>query len=147
MTISVLDAQVSEWFTARYGAGDLMRQEWDAGTGHGAQIAELESIRARLRTDRNAGLYDEPDDAEWYRTEYKRLGEEIKALRTLPERKPGMVTVSTGRTVAQEWAGADQARRREMLAEFEVRVVLHPRGHDPRAAITGMEKPRRIRTG
>jgi hypothetical protein len=26
-----------------------------------------------------------------------------------------------------------------MLAEFEVRVVLHPRGHDPRVAITSME--------
>jgi hypothetical protein len=25
------------------------------------------------------------------------------------------------------------------LAEFEVRVVLHPIGHDPRVAITGME--------
>ena len=27
----------------------------------------------------------------------------------------------------------------KMLAEFEVRVVLHPRGHDPRVAMTGME--------
>jgi hypothetical protein len=39
----------------------------------------------------------------------------------------------------QEWAEADNARRREMLAEFEVRVELHPTGHDPRLAITGME--------
>jgi hypothetical protein len=26
-----------------------------------------------------------------------------------------------------------------MLAEFEVRVVFHPRTHSPRVAITGME--------
>jgi site-specific DNA recombinase len=26
-----------------------------------------------------------------------------------------------------------------MLAEFEVRIVLHPTGHDPRVTITGME--------
>jgi site-specific DNA recombinase len=26
-----------------------------------------------------------------------------------------------------------------MLAEFEVRVVLHPVGHEPRVAVTGME--------
>jgi hypothetical protein len=26
-----------------------------------------------------------------------------------------------------------------MLAEFEVRVVLYPTGHDPRVVITGME--------
>ena len=51
----------------------------------------------------------------------------------------GLHLVPTGRTIAQEWEAADNARRREMLAEFEVRVVLHPRGHDPRVAITGME--------
>ena len=79
------------------------------------------------------------EDAEWYRTEYRRLGEEITALKALPERKPGMRLVPTGRTIAQEWDAADNARRREMLAEFEVRVVLHPTGHDPRVAITGME--------
>jgi hypothetical protein len=32
----------------------------------------------------------------------------------------------TGRTIAQEWDIADNARRGEMLAEFEVGVVLHP---------------------
>jgi site-specific DNA recombinase len=50
-----------------------------------------------------------------------------------------MRTVPTGRTIAQEWEKADDTRRREMLAEFEVRVVLHPTGHNPRVAITGME--------
>jgi site-specific DNA recombinase len=66
-------------------------------------------------------------------------GEEITALRALPERKPGMRMMPTGRAIAQEWDAADDARRREMLAEFEVRVVLHPTGHDPRVAITGTE--------
>ncbi len=50
-----------------------------------------------------------------------------------------MCMVPTGRTIAQEWAAADDARRREMLVEFEVRVVLRPTGHDPRVAITRME--------
>jgi hypothetical protein len=122
-----------------------MRKVYDPGTGHAAQVAELEAARKRLRDDRKAGLYDSDDDAEWYRTEYKRLGEEITALKALLpfERKPGIRTVGTGRTIAQEWekAKADDARRREMLTEFEVRVVLHPLGHAPRVAITGMEAP------
>ena len=139
MGITELDAYAGAWFLARYGAGDVMRKIYDPGTGHAAQIAELEATRKRLRDDRNAGLYDSADDAEWYRTEYKKVGEEIAALRTLPERKPGIRTVPTGRTIAQEWELADDARRREMLAEFEVRVVLHPTGHSPRVAITGME--------
>ena len=50
-----------------------------------------------------------------------------------------MRMVPTGRTITQEWDKADDARRREMLAEFDVRVVLHPTGHDPRVAITGIE--------
>jgi site-specific DNA recombinase len=138
-SITALDAQVSEWFLARYGAGQVMRKVYDPGTGHAAQIAELEANRKRLREDRQAGVYDSAEDAEWYRTEYRRLGEEIAALKALPERKPGMRMVPTGRTIAQEWDAADVVRRREMLAEFDVRVVLHPRGHDPRVAITGME--------
>ena len=139
MALTAADALVSGWFLARYGAGEVMRKIYDPGTGHAAQIADLEATRTRLREDRQAGLYDSAEDAEWYRTEYRRLGEEITALRALPERKPGMRMVPTGRTIAQEWDAADNARRREMLAEFEVRVVLHPTGHDPRVAVTGME--------
>lgn len=139
MAITALDTQVSEWFLARYGTGEVMRKVYDPGTGHAAQVAELEANRKRLREDRQAGLYDLGEDAEWYRTEYQRLGEEIAALKALPERQPGMRMVPTGRNIAQEWKAADMVRRREMLAEFEVRVVLHPKEHDPRVAITGIQ--------
>jgi hypothetical protein len=139
MEMEAADSLVSEWFLTRYGAGEVMRKIYDPGTGHAAQIADLDATRTRLREDRQAGLYDDAEDAEWFRTEYRRLGEEIAALKALPERKPGMRMVPTGRTIAQEWDAADNARRREMLAEFEVRVVLHPTGHEPRVAITGME--------
>ncbi len=116
-----------------------MRKVYDPGTGHAARIAELEATQARLRDDRQAGLYDSPEDSGWYRAEYQRLGDEIAGLRALPDRKPGMRSVGTGRTVAQDWEKGDSARRREMLAEFEVRVVLHPTGHDPRVAFTGID--------
>ena len=139
VALAATDALVSDWFLARYGAGEVMRKIYDPGTGHTAQVAELEATRTRLREDRQAGLYDSAEDAECYRTEYRRIGEEIAALKALPERKPGMRLVPAGRTIAQEWDSADNARRREMLAEFEVRVVVHPAGHEPRVAITGME--------
>jgi site-specific DNA recombinase len=114
MGITALDALVGEWFLARYGTGEVMRKVYDPGTGHAAQIAELEANRKRLREDRQAGVYDSPEDEEWYRAEYPRLGEEIAALKALPERKPGMRMVPTGRTIAQEWDAADDTRRREM---------------------------------
>ncbi len=74
MPIAALDALVSKWFLSRYGSGEVMRKVYDPGTGHAAQIAELKATRTRLREDRQAGLYDDPEEAEWYRTEYRRLG-------------------------------------------------------------------------
>ena len=68
------------------------------------------------------GLYDDAAGTEWFRGEYQRIGAEITALKALPERQPGMRLVPAGRTVGQEWEKADDARRREMLSEFEVRV-------------------------
>lgn len=138
MVIPALDQQVEEWFLSRYGAGMVMRREYDPGTGYAVRIKELEADRARLREDRQAGLYDALDDAEWFRTEYTRMGEEISELRELPESPAGMRTVPTGETIAQQWQAApDDAARREILAEFDVRVTLFTRGRKPRATMIG----------
>jgi hypothetical protein len=137
--VADLDAQVSAWFLARYGAGEVMRKVYDPGTGHAAEIAELEATRARMRGERQAGLYDDAHGTEWFRAEYRRIGGEIAALKALPERQPGMRLVSAGRTVGQEWETADDARRREMLSEFEVRVVLHPNTRDFRCTCLHVE--------
>jgi hypothetical protein len=143
--VADLDAQVSAWFVSTYGAGEVMKKVWDAGTGHTAQIKELTAARDRLKSDRDAGLYDDPDEAEWYRARYRSISDEITTLKALPERKPGMIEISTGRTIAQEWEAADKPRRREMLAEFAVRVVVNAKkGSDaatPRVIITGIDAP------
>ena len=62
IALTAADALVSEWFLARYGSGEVMRKIYDPGTGHAAQIAELEATRTRLREDRQAGLYDLAED-------------------------------------------------------------------------------------
>jgi site-specific DNA recombinase len=143
--VAELDAQVSAWFVSTYGAGEVMKKVWDAGTGHTAQIADLSAARDRLKADRDAGLYDDPDEAEWYRARYRSITDEIGALRGLKERKPGMIEISTGRTIGQEWDSADKPRRREMLAEFAVRVVVNARKGSAatarRVTITGIDAP------
>jgi site-specific DNA recombinase len=127
MSIPRLDAAVQEWFLNEYGSGMVMKRIYDPGTGHGSAITALEADRQRLREDRTAGLYDAADDAEWFRTQYARIGREIEELRALPERAPGMRMLETGRTVAQDWEDApDDAARREILGEFDVRVTLFP---------------------
>ncbi|MDB5911080.1 MAG: hypothetical protein JWP34_5197, partial [Massilia sp.] len=140
IAIPALDQWVEDWFLAEYGHHALMRREYDPGTGHAARIAELEADRKRLRDDRSAGLYDAEDDAEWFRGEYARMGAEISELRRLPDRPAGMRSVPTGETIEDAWnAAPDEAARREMLGEFDVRVTLFPRGAEHRVRITGMD--------
>lgn len=129
MAKSKMDAIVTAEFLSRYGQIPLFRREYDPGTGHAARIAELQADRERLREDRGAGLYDHPDDAAWYRTEFARMGAEIAALTELPDRPAAMRWVLTGQTVADQWREApDDAARREILFDYEIRVVLFPAG-------------------
>jgi DNA invertase Pin-like site-specific DNA recombinase len=127
--LGILDAELTAWFLARFGSGQITRKEYDPGTGYAARIVQLKADRARLRADRQAGLYEDEDDAEWYREQYTRIGREIKELQALPERPAGMRMVPTGITVAQAWEQApDDAARREMLASYGVTFTLYPAG-------------------
>ncbi|WP_405686430.1 recombinase family protein [Streptomyces sp. NBC_01387] len=140
ISCSLLDSAVSEWFLAKYGNGQLMRRQFDPGTGHNARIIELEADRKRLRNDRSAGLYDAEDDSEWYRREYARMGREISELKKLPERPSGMRMVPTGKTIADEWyAAKDDVARRELLNGFNVRVTIFPTGAEQRIHIVGAD--------
>jgi site-specific DNA recombinase len=123
--VAALDAQVGEWFLARYGAGEVMRRVYGPGTGHAAQIAELEATRRRLRDDRNVGLYDSADDAEWFRTEYKRLGDEIAALKAnaLQGRDVDVVPAADDDRLALGDLGAARRVERDPVS----RLLLHPR--------------------
>lgn len=139
MMIPNMDKRVEDWFLAEYGAHQLMRREYDPGTGYTARINELEADRRRLRDDRNAGLYDADDDAVWYRDQYTRIGREISELKKLPERPAGMRTVPTGKTVEDMWRAApDDAARRGLLTEFEVRVTLFPTTVENRLRMNGV---------
>jgi site-specific DNA recombinase len=125
--VDMLDAQTAAWFLARYGAAEVMRKVYNPGTGHAAQIAELEATQTRLRDDRQAGLYDSPKDSGWYRAEYQRLGDEITGLRALPDRKPGMRSVGTGRTVAQSSKSALSCTRPGMTPASRSPESMTPR--------------------
>ncbi|MFD9904837.1 recombinase family protein [Streptomyces sp. NPDC059063] len=140
MTVSKLNKEVTDWFLTRYGAGQFMEKKYDPGTGHAARISELRADRARLRSDRSAGLYDSEDDEQWYRTEYMRMGEEIERLKKLPARAAGIRWIPTGLTVADKWHSAkDDAERRELLAAFDVKVKLYPVTAGKRVRITGAD--------
>ncbi|MFI0982469.1 recombinase family protein [Streptomyces sp. NPDC021093] len=144
MSVPLMDREVADWFLAEYGFHQLMRKEFDPGTGYAARAAEIEADRTRLRGDRQAGLYESESDTEWYRSEYARMTREIEELKKLPERPAGMRWISLGRTIEDEWnAASDDAARREILNGYDVRVTLHPRGAKHRIRRTGLSPEQR----
>jgi len=140
--IKKLNDQVTVWFLARYGSGQVIERAWDPGTGYAARITEMEANRDRLKRDRNAGLYDSPAEEEWFRREYRRMSQEISKLAELSDQPASMRLVPTGQTVAEKWKAApDDAARREILNEYNVRVTVYPTTAETRVQITGIALP------
>ncbi|MBR7837183.1 recombinase family protein [Actinospica durhamensis] len=132
MLIHKLDKAVNDYFTGEFGRTPLTERRFVPGTAHAARITEIEARRKRLRQDRDGGLYNSPDDEDWYRTVYGKLGQELEELKALPQREGRMEWVLTGRTIADDWQVADTIGKREILANYDVRVVMYPHGHTPR---------------
>src|SRR5258708_389072 len=86
MRVPIADKLATGKSLSDSGQVQLMRREFDPGTGTRTRVADLEADRQRLRDDRQAGLYNDPDDAAWFRREYQRMSGELRELRKLPER-------------------------------------------------------------
>jgi len=140
MSVHNLNALVEATFLEKVGTLPLYRRVYDAGTGHAARIIDLETDRSRLQEDRDAGLYDDPERAKWFRTRSLAMTAEIRQLKALPERPAGMYWQLTGETVADQWRTAtDDAARRELLAFYDFRVVLFPRTSPVRVHIHNLD--------
>lgn len=57
-----------------------MERVYEPGNGVRERIDELRAARQRLRSDRDSGLYDAPDDADWFRSRYAAMGRELEKL-------------------------------------------------------------------
>lgn len=102
-----------------------MERVYEPGNGVRERIDELRAARQRLRSDRDSGLYDAPDDADWFRSRYAAMGRELEKLEREPVREPGMVMRPTGETVEDRWFKApDNQARKEILREFGVLVTI-----------------------
>ncbi|WP_261400418.1 MULTISPECIES: recombinase family protein [unclassified Streptomyces] len=122
-----LDEWIESWFLAEFGEGVIMERVYEPGNGVRERIDELRAARQRLRSDRDSGLYDAPDDADWFRSRYAAMGRELEKLEREPVREPGMVMRPTGETVEDRWFKApDNQARKEILREFGVLVTIWP---------------------
>lgn len=140
MRLDLLDRAVEEHFLSNYGIFPVLKREFDPGTGYAARIKQLEADRARLRADREAGLYDSPEDTAWFRQVYTAKAREIAELSALPDRPAAMRWVPSGQTIADRWhAAPDDAARRELLALYHIKVMLYPANSKQRIRIHDMD--------
>lgn len=135
--VSTLEQSVTSNFLTDFGHHMFMEMVYDPGNGNEEALSGARAARKRLRDDREAGLYDDEEDAEWFQSRYASLTSEIKKLAAEPVRPAGMVSRPTGRTVEMEWnSAADDGVRRGLLQEFGVTIKVWPDGHEPRWLIT-----------
>lgn len=119
----ILDKWAEAEFLKRIGNWQVTMQVEDPGEDHSVEIARVKESIARLRRDRNAGLYDEDDEAEYGRMMESLLSER-KRLKALPSRPPGVSLVPTGRTYADMWHAADEEQKRRMMMDAGARLVV-----------------------
>ncbi|MFD5188577.1 recombinase family protein [Streptomyces sp. NPDC058357] len=135
--VSILEEAVKNRFLAIYGDHMFMETVYDPGNGNEEKLEGLRAARRRLRDDREAGLYDDAEDVEWFQARYASLTSDIKKLEKEPIRPAGMVSRPTGRTVEMEWDGAqDDGERRKLLQEFGATIRVWPADYTPRYEIT-----------
>lgn len=125
MRVEELDRLASEHFLALFGAIEEYEEVFDPGNDTSARLAEISAQRARLRSDRNRGHYDLPEDEAWYDAEFTRLTQELIELQARPQREAGRYWRPTGGTVADRWNAAESvAQRRVIMASFDFRAEL-----------------------
>ncbi|MFJ6012329.1 recombinase family protein [Streptomyces sp. NPDC092952] len=138
MRAHLFDQEATKVFLDEFGDCQVMERVYIAGTNYAARIAEIQASRARLREDRKAGMYEDEDDYEWYKEEYRRMGDKIAQLKKLPETPSGIKSVPTGKTIREQWESGTLQSRQEILSEFGVKVTLLPRGSKPRLIVSAI---------
>lgn len=146
MPASVVDDAATEALFAMVESGGLLvPEEETANAPRNALMAELANVDRRLAklSEERAMLADSDapmTDAEWMaqRTplakEAKRLKDALANLESIPTR--AIRALADPKGLREWWAKHDDLdERREMLSMLVDRVVMFPRGHDPRVVV------------
>ncbi|MFD0274636.1 recombinase family protein [Kitasatospora sp. NPDC127111] len=94
------------------------------GEDHTEQLNHVAQAMKDLREEKRRGLFDYPGGDDEYSEALETLVDERRRLAALPQRPAAWVDVETGRTLADEWALADQERRRQLLIGLKARLYM-----------------------
>lgn len=127
--VLVREADLSAWveaeFLATVGHLEAVERVWVPGSEDPApEIAQLDKAIARLRDDRDAGLFDH--DPEDYRARVKAMTERRAALASMPVTEGRWENRPMGCTVAELWKRLDRDARGGLIRDMGLRVVVEP---------------------
>lgn len=108
------------------GNAEVIERVWVPGSDVTAELADVRAAIARLRDDRDAGLYSGEEDAAEYRERLARLIRRRDTLAAIPVVEPHWETRATGQRFGDVWATADGTRKRELLDQMGLRVWVAP---------------------
>jgi DNA invertase Pin-like site-specific DNA recombinase len=116
---------VMEEFPRRFAVLPEVHRVWVPGTDATRELTQVTRAIARLRDDRDAGLFDDEEDE--YRDRVKRLNARKRALEDVPQVTPHWEVQSTGRTLGEAWAALDvDDKRGDLLREYGLHVWVRP---------------------
>jgi site-specific DNA recombinase len=111
----------------KIGEADVPRKVWEAGADFTRELEDLDKMISRLRSDREAGLYD--DDEEYFRSTMKGYMERRKELAKLPQKPSGWQYYDTGVTYRQAWEKANTQERRKILIDAGIKFFVNDSSH------------------
>lgn len=128
MRAEEVEALVEQTFLEAEADSEIMTREWNAGSDVEQEKEEVELRIGRLRADREQGLFDEPDDQEYFNTKMKEYRDRKRELDAAPRLPSGWVYSGTGVTFGQAWPKLNSDERRDLLVQRGVTFTIHDLG-------------------
>lgn len=126
MSAPLLEKTVEDAFLDFAGRIEIMRRIFRPGINYTRQIEDVTRSLDRLRQDRDTGLYDSPEDRDYWVKAVKSRQAKLAELKALPIRPDQWEDVPTGETYAERWAKfATASEKAKELRAAGIRVTVH----------------------
>ena len=122
MRADEVEEVLEETILREIGDADVPKKHWEPGEDATEEIEDLDKKIRRLRSDREAGVYD--DDETYYRETMKGYMERRKTLAAMPQKASGWRYEDTGVTYREAWVSADTQTRRKLLIDAGVQLFI-----------------------
>ncbi|OLT46977.1 hypothetical protein BJF85_00515 [Saccharomonospora sp. CUA-673] len=121
ITADDLEEAFTNDFLGRIGHTEVTDSVWIPGTDTAAELEQVQRAIARVRSEADAGLYD--DDEDGYLERLKNLTDRRRELEALPSTAGHWEQHPTGETYREAWDRMDTDQRRELIHKTGIKAL------------------------